>query len=98
MTLNLSEPTTYYQKDGFYWMVTDSSLVQFTDSFFNEWKPGTELYYYKRRELSQLKPIAYSLGEEVKQKLVRRIMGQADVLLAEPVASHSLAETSLFDK
>jgi hypothetical protein len=98
MTLPLQEPLRYYYKDGFYWMVTESSLVQFTDSFFNEWKIGTELYYYKRRELSQCRPIAYSLGEEVKQKLVKRIMGQANVLLAEPVASHTCAETSLLNK
>jgi hypothetical protein len=97
MTLPLQEPK-YYQKDGFYWMVTDSSLVQFTDCFFNEWKPGTELYYYKRRELSQLKPIKYSLGEEVKQKLVRRIMGPAKELCSEPVASHTFTATSLLDK
>jgi hypothetical protein len=97
MTLNLSEPK-YYYKDGFYWMVTESSLVQFTDCFFNEWKIGTELYYYKRRELSQLKPINYSLGEEVKQKLVRRIMAPANSPDLALVASHSLTATSLLDK
>jgi hypothetical protein len=97
MTLNLTEPK-YYYKDGFYWMVSHEALVQFTDSFFNEWKPGTELYYYKRRELSQCRPIAYSLGEEVKQKLIERIMGPAKELCSEPVASHTCTATSLLDK
>jgi hypothetical protein len=98
MTLPLPKPTTYYQKDGFYWMVTESSLVQFTDCFFNEWKIGTELYYYKRRELSKCRPIAYSLGEGVKQKLVRRIMNPANSPDSDSVSSHTCTETNLLNK
>jgi hypothetical protein len=65
MTIQFIEPARYYYKDSFYWLVGDKSLIQFTENFYNEWKPGTEMYYYKRRELSVTKPIDDRQGEYV---------------------------------
>lgn len=73
MTLNIQEPVKYYFHNGFYWKVTESALVQFTEDFFNAWKPGTELFYYKRRELSVTKPLNDKQGQYVWDLLKKRI-------------------------
>jgi hypothetical protein len=73
MTLPFKEPLKYYQLQGFYWMVGEQQLVQFTADFFNEWKPGSDLYYNKRKELLRLKPINNSDGEAVMVQLLEKI-------------------------
>jgi hypothetical protein len=98
MTLNLSEPVKYYYAFGYYYRVTPDELLEFNESYCLVIPETVKENQRRRVWLASLQPINYSLGEEVKQKLVDRIMGQADVLLAEPVASHSSTETTLLDK
>jgi hypothetical protein len=54
--------TRFYQKDGFYWMVKEGELIQFADAFYLPWKPGTEMFGYKVRELSKTPPMGYKEG------------------------------------
>ena len=73
LTIPFNEAPRYYYKDGFYWLVTERDLFQFTEDFFNEWKPGTELFYYKRRELSAIKPLDDRQGIYVMELLKKKI-------------------------
>jgi hypothetical protein len=73
MTLPFKEPAKYYFKDSFYWLVLEKDLIQYTENFFNQWKAGTELYYYKRRELSGAKPIDDKQGEYVWRQLEKKM-------------------------
>jgi hypothetical protein len=73
MTIQFIENAKYYYKDSFYWVVGETELIQFTENFFNDWKPGTEMYYYKRRELSVMKPLDERQGHFVYKLLKKRI-------------------------
>ena len=73
MTIPFKEPIKYYFKDSFYWMVGEVDLIQFTENFFNEWKPGTDMYGYKRRELSEMKTLDDRQGEYVWDLLENRM-------------------------
>jgi hypothetical protein len=98
MTLNLTEPVKYYYAFGYYYRVTPDELIEFNESYCLVIPETVKENERRRVWLASLQPINYSLGEEVKQKLVDRIMNPAKELCSEPVASHSLAETSLLDK
>jgi hypothetical protein len=98
MTLPLQEPVKYYYAFGYYYRVTADELIEFNESYCLV-IPETVKENQRRREwLASLQPIDYSLGEEVKQKLVDRIMNPANSLDFTSVASHSSTSTSLLNK
>jgi hypothetical protein len=71
MTIPFSETAKYYHDGIFYWLLTDKHIIQFADDFHQKWKPGSEVYGAKRRQLLSSKEIPYHLG-----KYAWRIMKQ----------------------
>jgi hypothetical protein len=98
MTLNLTEPVKYYYAFGYYYRVTADELIEFNESYCLVIPETVKENQRRRAWLASLQPINYSLGEEVKQKLVRRIMGPANSPDFTSVASHTFTATTLFDK
>jgi hypothetical protein len=81
MTIPFIEPPKYYKDEDelFYWMVSGDQVWQFNEGFFNPWKPGSELHYYKKKELLQRVPINDSVGENI----LRAIVNKIEVFIAE---------------
>jgi hypothetical protein len=98
MTLNLTEPVKYYYAFGYYYRVTPDELIEFNESYCLVIPEDVKENQRRREWLASLQPINYSLGEEVKKRLIERIMGQANSPDFTSVASHSSSETSLLDK
>jgi hypothetical protein len=98
MTLNLTEPVKYYYAFGYYYRVTPDELIEFNESYCLVIPEDIKENERRRAWLASLQPIDYSLGEGVKQKLVRRILNPAKELCSEPVASHTFTATILLDK
>jgi hypothetical protein len=98
MTLNLTEPVQYYYAFGYYYRVTPDELIEFNESYCLVIPEDVKENQRRRVWLASLQPINYSLGEEVKQKLVDRIMNPANSPDFTSVASHSSTSTSLLNK
>jgi hypothetical protein len=98
MTLNLIEPVKYYYAFGYYYRVTADELIEFNESYCLVIPETVKENQRRRAWLASLQPINYSEGEEVKQKLVKRIMGPANSPDFTSVASHTCTETNLLDK
>lgn len=80
MTLPLGQAISYYFDQDFkiYYLVTEDFMFQFSERYFLLWPEETDLTKWKRKQLSEKRPLNHSEGEYVLSLLISYLIGCRD--------------------